>query len=421
MYRYLPRSIRYVTDYFPYEFIRDPKQSDLSPADVAIFFKQKKRYHLLINWCDWLATIGYCWDQVETWVLERVNISIHPTLWLLRLYLHLPGLFIHELAHYLSDVLLGSWGGCYPIKFSVYHTESNVGGSVQPQLASRPSSVTYEIALSILSFQAPTLVWLAGLWGSLTLVFPYNGIGFTAVVLFMNPQSWGDTRRVHNIITNLLHTIPPLSFIRSRENELPVWQLAIALVNLTYRVLGWPAFYLKLIITGLMFLCVPLIRPNAHSLLFSYTVEMTSARDKLTDVNERNKNYRCVTSLTSSVRYRGHEKFYQKFLSLWILSCRLCLLLAQAGVWLFVAGLAILMAQRGSYLLLCYWILYGHFILGRPTVRSQSMLSICRLLYRVGRREHFRAKINELVLAHQQTVIYQTASNAVRVTRRYGT
>ena len=306
-------------------------------------------------------------------------------------------MYIHELAHYLTNLLAGSWIGRYPIGFSIYHTELGMGGSVLPQFENRPSSTAVRAGLRLLSFQAPTLVWLTLLCGSLALPFPYNGIILAWVLLFVPPQSWHDTHSVHRIVTGLLHSMPDTFPLRARENSLPVWPRIKALAGLTYRVMGWPAFYLKLMLTGIVFLCTPLLQPTANSIRFSYDLDPISFHNELKREQRRQGNaYRQVTSRTYYYRYERHKDIFLKFYFFWYLLTKICGLCAPTALWLFVSAGAIVYAREGNYFLLGYWALYGHFIAGRPGT-SWSIIQSILITRRLIRRRRYQAEIAELM------------------------
>lgn len=398
MFKHLPPSFDTVESLPATEPLEAGVRPFLAQGDIDAFFNQKKRLQWLISLCDLLVTSRHFAEETrwKSWEKNDYN-GRYPMLSLLCSYLYLPGVYIHELAHYLTDLLIGSWIGCYPIGFSVYHTESGMGGSVQAQFENKSSSTAYRIGFRLLTLQTPTLVWLALLGGSLSLPFPYNGLSFAWVLLFVPPQSWGDTRHIHKIMTGLLHSIPDTFPLRTKEISLPAWSRIKALSGLTYRVLGWPAFYLKLVLTGIFFFCVPFLKPEANSIQFSYYLEPISFHNELRTKQERqSKAYRQVTARTFDFRYQRHERMVKEYDFFWLLLTKISYLLAQITLWLLMTGLAIVYAGRGDYFLLGYWALYGHFIAGRPGT-TWSVPRTVRIISRLIRRRRYQVDIDKLV------------------------
>lgn len=374
------------------------KRPFLDQEAINEFFNKKEQFHWLITLCDWFITGSHVAERVRWRLWERSYYNGHyPTLGLLYAYLYLPGVYIHELAHYLTGLFVGSWIGRYPIEFSIYHTDSGMGGSVQPQYENRPLSIACRSGHRLLSLQAPTLVWLLLLGGSFAFPFPCNGVSFAWVLLFAAPQSWSDTRSVHGSMVNLLHSIPETFPLRTKEKSLPLWPRIKALCGLTYRVLGWPAFYLKLVLTGLFFLCVPLVKPPTNSIQFSYNLEAISFLNEVGATPARpGKEYRQVMARIFELRYQRGERTLQEFYFFWLLLPKLSYLLAQIAGWLVITGLAIVFAGRGNYFLLGYWALYGHFIAGRPGA-TWSIWRTIQVISRYLRRERYQAEIDRLI------------------------
>jgi hypothetical protein len=165
MFKHFPHSFDTVESLPPTEPLNGVRPF-LAQGDIDAFFNQKKRLQWLISLCDLLVTSRHFAEETrwKSWAKKDYN-GHYPVLSLLCSYLYLPGVYIHELAHYLTDLLIGSWIGCYPIGFSVYHTELVMGGSVQAQFENKSSSTAYRIGFRLLTLQTPTLVgvlWLNG-------------------------------------------------------------------------------------------------------------------------------------------------------------------------------------------------------------------------------------------------------------------